>query len=56
MKKTGTKWFTEKCGRCDLPHNNYSGKLNADGVEYVVCGITQKRMNINERDWKRETK
>ena len=55
-KKTGNKWSTEKCGRCDLPHKNYSGKLDADRLEYVVCGITHKRMNIIERDWKNEQK
>lgn len=46
MKKTGDKWQTEKCGRCGDAHSGYSGKLDADGVEYVVCGITHKRMNV----------
>lgn len=46
MKKTGRKWSTKKCGRCEEPHLNYSGKLDAEGIEYVVCGITHKRMNV----------
>lgn len=45
--KTGRKWKTNKCGRCGNPHNGYSGKLDSDGVEYVVCGVTNKRMNVD---------
>ena len=47
MKKTGRKWGTEKCGRCGEPH---SGKLDAKGIEYVVCGLTHKRMNVADKD------
>jgi hypothetical protein len=47
MKKTGNKWKTDKCGRCGEPHAGYSGKLDAKGVEYVVCGNTHKRMNVS---------
>ncbi len=39
-------WETKKCGRCGEPHSGYSGKLDKDGLEYVVCGITNKRMNV----------
>jgi hypothetical protein len=46
-KKTENKWSTVKCGRCDEPHENYSGKLDANNIEYVVCGITNKRINVN---------
>jgi len=46
-RKTGNTWSTEKCGRCDDPHTGYSGKLDAEGVEYVVCGSTHKRMNVS---------
>ena len=46
MRKTGRKWKTAKCGRCYKPHSGYSGKLDADDVEYVVCGSTNKRMNV----------
>jgi len=28
-------------------HTGYSGKLDANGVEYVVCGHTNKRMNVS---------
>ena len=47
MKKTGRKWRTAKCGRCGGRHTGYSGKLDANGVEYVVCGVTHKRMNVS---------
>jgi hypothetical protein len=46
MRKTGTKWKTDKCGRCGEAHSGYSGKLDKDGVEYVVCGVMHKRMNV----------
>lgn len=45
-RKTGTKWKTSLCGRCGEAHSGYSGKLDAQGIEYVVCGKTHKRMNI----------
>ena len=45
-KKTGRKWHTDKCGRCEEPHSGYSGKLDSTGVEYVVCERTNKRMNV----------
>lgn len=52
MRKTGRKWKTCKCGRCGEPHSGYSGKLDNNDIEYVVCGRTHKRMNIdgNVRD------
>ncbi len=46
MRKTGNKWRTESCGRCGTPHGGYSGKLDRNDVEYVVCQITNKRMNV----------
>ena len=53
-RKSGNKWKTKRCGRCREPHSGYSGKLDKDNVEYVVCGCTHKRMNIqpaHTRDW-----
>jgi len=47
MKKTLNKWKTERCGQCGEQHDNYTGKLDKNGVEYVVCGITNKRMNVS---------
>ncbi|RLI38823.1 hypothetical protein DRO66_00610 [Candidatus Bathyarchaeota archaeon] len=35
-----------ECGRCGSVHKGYSGKLDSKGVEYVVCGETNKRMNV----------
>lgn len=46
-RKTGNKWFTERCGRCLEAHRNYSGKLDKNNIEYVVCGITHKRMDVD---------
>jgi hypothetical protein len=45
-RKTGNKWKTEKCGRCEEPHEGYSGKLDKDNVEYVVCQHTNKRIDV----------
>jgi hypothetical protein len=47
MRETGVKYKTFMCGRCLEPHSNYTGKLDSEGVEYVVCGSSNKRMNIN---------
>ncbi len=47
MKKSGRKWATDKCGRCGETHSGYSGKLDSNGIEYVVCGTTNKRMNVS---------
>jgi len=49
-RKTGKKWKTKKCGRCGEPHAGYSGKLDSEGIEYVVCSITHKRMDIDLSD------
>ena len=46
MRKTSNKWSSDKCGRCGESHNDYTGKLDKDNVEYVVCGITNKRMDV----------
>lgn len=45
MKKIH-KWKTDKCGRCGKAHKNYSGKFDKNNIEYVVCGETNKRMNV----------
>lgn len=45
-RKTGNKWKTDECGRCGESHSGYSGKLDKDGIEYVVCGRTHKRMDV----------
>ncbi len=50
MRKTGTKWRTDKCARCERAHSGYSGKLDAKGIEYVVCGSTHKRMNVHPNE------
>lgn len=47
MRKSGYKYKTERCARCGDPHSGYSGKLDANDVEYVVCGKTHKRMNMS---------
>jgi uncharacterized membrane protein len=47
MKKTKNKWNTIKCGRCGESHNNYTGKLDSNNIEYVICENTHKRMNVS---------
>jgi hypothetical protein len=47
-RKSGTKWKTDKCGRCGEVHSGYSGKFNAENIEYVVCGITGKPMTVQD--------
>jgi hypothetical protein len=49
MIKTNNKWKTNDCGRCRQPHSNYTGKLDKNNVEYVICGNTHKRMNVSGR-------
>ena len=46
-KKSGKTYTTELCGRCGGRHSNYSGKLDINNIEYVICGGTNKRMNID---------
>ena len=46
MRKTNNKWSTKKCGRCYQSHHNYTGKLDMNDVEYVVCGVMNKRINV----------
>lgn len=52
IKKTGNKWSTEKCGFCGKAHYRYAGKLDSNGIEYVTCGQTRKRMNITGENYK----
>ena len=52
MRKTNNKWSTEKCGRCYQAHHNYTGKLDRNDVEYVVCGVMNKKMNVPNPNFK----
>lgn len=45
-RRTGSKWRIAECRSCAESHSGYTGKLDGDGVEYVVCGVTHKRMNV----------
>jgi hypothetical protein len=47
MRKSGNKWKTEECGRCGEKHSGYSGKLDKNNIEYVVCGVMHKRINVS---------
>lgn len=49
MKKTKNKWSILICPSCGESHFNYTGKLDKDKVEYVICGNTHKRCNVNRR-------
>jgi len=55
-KKTGNKWSTDKCGYCGKSHNRYSGKLDDQGIEYVICGQTHKRMDVSGKDYRTKRK
>ena len=37
MKKTGNKWGTDNCSICGGSHSGFSGKIDAEGLEYVIC-------------------
>ena len=47
QRKTGRKWKTNRCQRCYDAHSGYSGKLDKDNIEYVICGETNKRCNVS---------
>jgi len=46
-RKTKNKWLTPFCGRCGESHFGYTGKLDKNNIEYVVCQNTNKRMNVS---------
>lgn len=46
-RKTNNKWRTDCCGRCGESHTGYTGKLDKNKIEYVVCGNTHNRMNVS---------
>ena len=56
MRKTNNKWSTKSCPRCKQSHSNYTGKLDANNIEYVVCGITNKRINVPNEYFNSKTK
>lgn len=45
-RRTGNKWRIERCRSCEESHSGYTGKLDSAGTEYVVCGNTNKRMDV----------
>ena len=53
MKKTKNKWKTKKCARCGKSHKEYTGKLDSNGKEYVICGLTNKRLNVPISGWEK---
>lgn len=53
MRKTKNKWSTDCCNSCYKSHENYSGKLDSDNLEYVVCGITNKKIRVENNSWKK---
>ena len=55
MKKTKNKWRTESCPLCLEKHGGYSGKLDSNGREYVICGQMQKKCMVGTNDnWIKE--
>jgi uncharacterized C2H2 Zn-finger protein len=54
VKKTKNKWVTDNCPSCGEAHlNGYSGKLNKDGEEYVICERTQKVCFVRNVLWRK---
>ena len=49
-RKTGSKWSTVSCSLCGKPHDNFSGKLDANGDEYVICSFYDKKVYIKRFD------
>ena len=56
------KWGCAYCACCEKSHSGYVGEFDIDGIEHVVCGATNKRMDINNittsffvTDWVLET-
>lgn len=51
MRKTNNKWRSDICGGCggipSIPHENYTGKLDKDNVEYVMCGLSHKKVIVS---------
>ena len=47
MRVTNSKWGTSRCPSCGEAHSGYSGKLDGTNIEYVVCGVTNKRCNVS---------
>jgi hypothetical protein len=43
---TGKKWGTLYCPRCGDTHTGYSGKLDGEKQEYVVCRTTNKKIFV----------
>jgi hypothetical protein len=39
-------WKTDRCELCGNSHKEYMGLLDVNGIEYVVCENTGKRINI----------
>lgn len=55
MRKTKNKWKTDNCGSCGEKHSNYTGKLDKDNIEYVVCGSTNKKIKVPGYTYQLET-
>ena len=53
-RKTGTKWKTGKCARCFKEHSGYSGKLDANNKEYVVCQFMHKKLTVPISGWEKD--
>lgn len=47
-RKSGTTWWTHYCPSCNEIHMGYSGKVDSDGNEYVVCGRTNDKCRVRD--------
>ena len=55
MRKTGDKWGTKKCRVCGESHSGFSGKMDSEGNEYVICRSLKILLKYNE-DFVKEDK
>ena len=49
--KTANKYYTLECPSCGNPHSEYTGKLDKNKIEYVICGSTHKSCYIRNPVW-----
>lgn len=49
-RKLARKVGTNECGRCGQPHHGYTVKVDADGQEYVVCGVQHKKILVGPKE------
>jgi len=47
MRVSDNRWSTAECGLCGAMHQSYASMIDKDGIEYVQCGYTRERIDLN---------